>query len=85
MATKSSYQSAQELNQRAAARSKGQKLSDMLTGRETAAPSGAGRGWVNPSRSDMNDGGSSTEYEQYLQEKRAGGAGTRSYSEWKKL
>ena len=85
MATKSSYQTAQELNQRAAARTPGQKFRDMAAGGPISNPSGgAGRGWVNPARSDMNDAGSDTSYEQYQHEKSTG-ADVGSYSDWKKL
>ena len=89
MATKKTdYQSAEEQNIQAAARSKSRKLLDMLSNTVTYPDGGAGRGYVNPARSDMVSGEmpKPNSREQYNAEKEAGGAMTDlSYAEWKKL
>jgi len=89
MATKKTdYQSAEEQNIQSASRSKSRKLLDMLSNKITYPDGGAGRGYVNPARSDMVSGEMPklNSRAQYNAEKAAGGAlSDLSFEEWKKL
>jgi len=89
MATKKTdFQKSEEKNIQAASRSKGQKITDMLTGNITYPSGGAGRGYVNPAwvNSDNAEMPRSNSREQYNAEKAAGGAlSDLSFEEWKKL